>query len=153
MRVDLNTIEKLQLELTMEDILNAIARAPKLKISKQDIRINKNRIRIFVRDFTEKERRATKTESDVFSRVQALKRALPSIVVKGYPQAARAVVKKDEKTGKNELLVEGYGLKLCMNTEGIIGTQSKSNSIMEMREALGIEAARFASPQKNPFWC
>ena len=126
----------------MDDILTAISKAPRLKISQQDLRVNKNRIRIYVRDYTEKERRTSKTETDVYMRVQALKRALPTIVVKGYPQAARAVVKKDEKTGKNELLVEGYGLKLSMNTEGVVGTQTKSNSVMEMREVLGIEAAR-----------
>lgn len=140
--MDFNTIDKLQLELTMDDILTAISKAPKLKISQQDLRVNKNRIRIYVRDYTEKERRTSKTETDVYMRVQAMKRALPAIVVKGYPQAARAVVKKDEKTGKNELLVEGYGLKLSMNTEGVVGTQTKSNSVMEMREVLGIEAAR-----------
>lgn len=140
--MDFNTIDKLQLELTMDDILTAISKAPRLKISQQDLRVNKNRIRIYVRDYTEKERRTSKTETDVYMRVQALKRALPTIVVKGYPQAARAVVKKDEKTGKNELLVEGYGLKLSMNTEGVVGTQTKSNSVMEMREVLGIEAAR-----------
>lgn len=126
----------------MEDIVTAISKAPKLKISKQDIRVHKNRIRIYVRDYTEKERRSSKAEIDVYMRVQALKRALPSIVVKGYPQATRAVVKKDDKSGKNELLVEGYGLKLCINTEGIVGTHTKSNSVMEMREVLGIEAAR-----------
>ena len=126
----------------MEDIVTAISKAPKLKISKQDIRVHKNRIRIYVRDYTEKERRSSKAEIDVYMRVQALKRALPSIVVKGYPQATRAVVKKDDQSGKNELLVEGYGLKLCINTEGIVGTHTKSNSVMEMREVLGIEAAR-----------
>ena len=141
-RVDFNTIEKLQLELTVEDILTAITKAPKLKITKQDLRVNKNRIRIYVRDYSMRDVRTMKTETDVYLRVQALKRALPSVVVKGYPLAARAVVKKDDKSGKNELLVEGYGLKLCMNTEGIIGTQTKSNSVMEMRDALGIEAAR-----------
>ncbi|KAF8433614.1 hypothetical protein BGX38DRAFT_1275957 [Terfezia claveryi] len=143
-RVDHNTIDKLQLELTIEDIVTAISKAPKLKISKQDIRVHKNRIRIYVRDYTEKERRASKTEIDVYMRVQALKRALPSVVVKGYPQATRAVVKKDDRSGKNELLVEGYGLKLCINTEGIVGTHTKSNSVMEMREVLGIEAARYS---------
>ena len=29
-----------------------------------------------------------------------------------------------------------------MNTDGVVGTKTKSNSIMEMREVLGIEAAR-----------
>lgn len=79
--MDFNTIDKLQLELTMDDILTAISKAPKLKISQQDLRVNKNRIRIYVRDYTEKERRMSKTETDVYMRVQALKRALPAIVV------------------------------------------------------------------------
>jgi DNA-directed RNA polymerase III subunit RPC1 len=92
----------------------------------------------------DKDKRKTTAETDVFLRVQSLKRALPSVVVKGYPQAARAVVKKNEKSGENDILVEGYGLKLCMNTEGVVPTATKSNSIMEMREVLGIEAARFA---------
>ncbi|KAL7268353.1 DNA-directed RNA polymerase III subunit C1 (rpo31) [Rhizina undulata] len=142
-RIDFHAIDKLQLELTIDDILNALTRA-KLKISKQDLRVVGNKIRIYVRETAEKDRRKTKDETDVYVRVQNLKRALPSVVVKGYPQAARAVVKKNEKTGENEILVEGYGLRQCMNTEGVVGIQTKSNSIMEMKEVLGIEAARGA---------
>ncbi|KAH8145366.1 uncharacterized protein LAJ45_10649 [Morchella importuna] len=140
-RVDFHTIDKLQLELTVDDILNALVKA-KLKITKSDIRVVGNRIRIYVREMADKDKRKTTAETDVFLRVQSLKRALPSVVVKGYPQAARAVVKKNEKSGENDILVEGYGLKLCMNTEGVVPTATKSNSIMEMREVLGIEAAR-----------
>ncbi|CAZ82671.1 unnamed protein product [Tuber melanosporum] len=140
-RLDQETISKLQLELTIDDIVTALVKA-KLKIIRQDIRVIGNRIRIYVHEMAEKDRKRTKDESDVFLRVQNLKRALPRVVVKGYPNAARAVVKKDDKTGKNQILVEGYGLKLCMNTDGVVGTKTKSNSIMEMREVLGIEAAR-----------
>ena len=136
----------------MDDIVRAISKAPKLKITMQDIRVMGHRIRIYVHDFSEKERRNSKTESDVYLRVQALKRAIPSVVVKGYPLASRAVIKKDDSNGKNDLLVEGYGLKLCMNTEGIIGTHTKSNSIMEMREVLGIEAARYIHPFHSRRW-
>ena len=124
----------------MDHIINAIVRA-KLKILRQDVRVVGNKLRIYVRELSAKER-GLKDDGDVYPRVQALKRALPAIVVNGYPDAVRAVVKKNDKTGENELLVEGYGLRQCMNTDGVIGTKTKSNHIMEMKEVLGIEAAR-----------
>ncbi|KAH0542064.1 hypothetical protein FGG08_003529 [Glutinoglossum americanum] len=142
-RVDFDTIEKLQLDLSIEDIAKAIVSHKKLKISMSDIRFcSRSRIRIYVTPFSHVELRRTKDETDTFLRVQNLKRALPSIVVRGYPDATRAIIKTDEKTLKNSLLVEGYGLKACLTTDGVIGTKTKTNSVMEMREVLGIEAAR-----------
>lgn len=41
-----------------------------------------------------------------------------------------------------ELKVEGYGLLDVMGTTGVEGLQSKTNHILEMQAALGIEAAR-----------
>ena len=143
-RIDWRTIELLQLEVGVDDIINALAKA-KLKILRQDVRVVGNKIRIYVKELTAKER-GTKDDGDVYLRVQALKRALPGVIINGYPHAVRAVVKKNEKSGENELLVEGYGLRQCMNTDGVIGTRTKSNHIMEMREVLGIEAARYATP-------
>jgi DNA-directed RNA polymerase III subunit RPC1 len=127
----------------VDDIVNAIVKA-KLKINRQDVRVVGNKIRIYVRELAAKERTAEQ-DGDIYLRVQALKRVLPSIVVNGYPFCVRAVVKKNDKTGENELLVEGYGLRQCMNTDGVIGTETKSNHIMEMREVLGIEAARYVA--------
>jgi len=124
----------------VDHIINAIVRA-KLKILRQDVRVVGNKLRIYVRELSAKER-GLKDDGDVYPRVQALKRTLPAIVVNGYPDAVRAVVKKNDKTGENDLLVEGYGLRQCMNTDGVIGTKTKSNHIMEMKEVLGIEAAR-----------
>jgi DNA-directed RNA polymerase III subunit RPC1 len=126
----------------MEDIAKAIVSHRKLKISMSDIRISGNRIRIYVRQFNPVEIRKTKDETDTFLRVQNLKRVLPSIVVRGHPDATRAIIKTDDKTLKNSLLVEGYGLKACMTTDGVIGTQTKTNGVVEMRDVLGIEAAR-----------
>jgi DNA-directed RNA polymerase III subunit RPC1 len=82
-----------------------------------------------------------------FLMVQELRRALEDVIVKGYPEAARAVVSKGEKpnaAGKDEfkIMVEGYGLKNCMITEGVNGYATKTNSVMEVMEVLGIEAAR-----------
>ncbi|KAI5795121.1 hypothetical protein EDC01DRAFT_654154 [Geopyxis carbonaria] len=139
-RVDYHTLDALQLELTMDDIVTALVKA-KLKIARQDVRVIGNKIRIYIRELSAKDKRG-KDDGDIYLQAQALKRALPSVVVKGYPDAARAVVKKNEKNKENELLVEGYGLLKCMNTDGVIGTATTTNHVMEMAEVLGIEAAR-----------
>ena len=128
-RIDFRTIDALQLELTVDDIVNAIVKA-KLKINRQDVRIVGNKIRIYVRELAAKER-TTEQDGDIYLRVQALKRVLPSIVVNGYPFCVRAVVKKNDKTGENELLVEGYGLRQCMNTEGLL--EQKPRAITSWR--------------------
>jgi DNA-directed RNA polymerase III subunit RPC1 len=131
------------LEIGTNEIIQALVKA-KLKILPQDIRISGNKVHITVRELPAKER-TSKEDGDVYMRVQALKRAIPGVIVNGYPNCVRAVVKKNEKTGHNELLVEGYGLRQCMNTDGVIGTQTTSNHIMEMKEVLGIEAARYVN--------
>lgn len=136
--VDVQSIQKLQLELTLDDIKWAIVRAKKLKIKQESIIIisKKNRLRIYV------------DGADKYYRLRDLKRALPDVVVKGVPSIARAVINVKDKTddrgekGKKELLVEGYGLQKVMTTEGIVGEYTSSNHIMEVAQVLGIEAAR-----------
>lgn len=57
---------------------------------------------------------------------------------------SRAVInkkKKDDETYYN-LLVEGDDLLNVMSTPGVVGTQTTCNHIMEVRNTLGIEAAR-----------
>lgn len=85
--------------------------------------------------------------AELFMLMQQLKRRLPDVVIRGYPEAQRAILKKEDKpdeTGREPMgvFVEGYGLKLCMTTEGINGYQTKTNSVMEVKDVLGIEAAR-----------
>jgi len=46
-------------------------------------------------------------------------------------------------TGKNQITLEGHGLKVCMNMDGVVGTPAMSNSMIEIKEALGIETARY----------
>jgi len=155
MRIDSMTIENLHLDITMGDISTAIMNAKGLKLAKDGsyIKIAGNHIRLFVADpaSNPKKRSTTsskaKSEDDYFVRVQALKRALPNTVVKGYPDAQRAIIKKDDTPNKNgeyevQLLVEGYGLKACMTTPGIAGYKTRTNSVLEVLSVLGIEAAR-----------
>ncbi|GMG21676.1 unnamed protein product [Ambrosiozyma monospora] len=163
-KVDLKTIDKLQLELNIDQIASAIVAAPKLKISRGDIAIvGKNKIQILVSemgtDFGKPTARSTGSKeiaalalrdadererlerNALFFKIQALKRVLTKVVVKGLPDIARAVINVRDD-GKKELLVEGYGLKGVMATDGVIATKTKTNHVLEIYQVLGIEAAR-----------
>ncbi|KAI9818667.1 MAG: hypothetical protein M1826_001348 [Phylliscum demangeonii] len=152
MRVDAATIESLQLGVSMNDIRAAIVKEKKLKIGFGDIKISGHRMRIYVDDRRRSDsvggggrgRGASKKdgEPDVYGRMTQLKQALPKIVVKGWESAWRAIIKTDERTSEKSLLVEGHGLRACMSTVGVVGTRTRTNSVMETREVLGIEAAR-----------
>lgn len=150
-KIDLDTIEKLQLELNIESIAHAIVTAPKLKILPGDVSIaGRDRINVLITLRQTKtdlmknmadDYRVTDSTNSLFFRMQQLKRALPSICIKGLPEISRAVINiKDD--GKKELLVEGYGLKQVMSTDGIVGTKTTTNHMLEVFDVLGIEAAR-----------
>ncbi|TFY74270.1 hypothetical protein EWM64_g9743 [Hericium alpestre] len=139
--VDMESVQKLQLELVLDDIKWAIVAAPRLKIkqeSKKSVIVvpNRNRLRIYIEG------------ADRYYRMREIKRLLPSVVVKGVPTISRAVINKIDrdgergKKGDNELLVEGYGLRKVLGTEGIVGEQVTTNHVIETAEILGIESAR-----------
>ncbi|KAL1672708.1 hypothetical protein EV122DRAFT_271324 [Schizophyllum commune] len=136
--VDMRAIQKLQLEMTLDDIKWAIVSTRKLKVKQESIVVlsRKNRLRIYIEG------------DEKFYRIRDLKRNLADVVVKGVPSIHRAVInikEKDDyrgKKGDKELLVEGYGLQKCMITEGVVGEMTTSNHIIEVAQVLGIEAAR-----------
>ncbi len=143
MKLDVETIGRLQLDISSQDIISEITKQKKLKLTTKDIRFHREYIRIDVEPIEKWKGIKAKLREDmeVFLRVQFIKRLLPEIPIRGYPEAARAIIKTDDN-GRNALLVEGYGLKACMTTEGVNGNATKTNSVMEMRDVLGIEAAR-----------
>ena len=128
----------------MADIVSKVRKAKKLHLNPLSVRVQNNTIRIDL-DSAEKTSRGAKNkvkeEIDLFAHVQHLKRMLPDVPICGYAGASRAVIKTDD-LGQKSLLVEGYGLRNCMTTQGVNGLATRTNSIMEMREVLGIEAAR-----------
>jgi DNA-directed RNA polymerase III subunit RPC1 len=152
MRIDWDTVQRLRIDLTTDELADAILSAKALKLKKSDSRVSvkNNYIRVHVSDPGAGKRRPTKTKSlvkEYFERVQYLKHLLPDVMVKGYDQCQRAIIKKadtadDQGRYEVQLLVEGYGLLNCMTTSGIEGHLTKSNSIMEVKNVLGIEAAR-----------
>lgn len=145
-KIDFSTIEKLQLELTLRDILAAIKKHRRFKSADLKFRAFGSHIRIFV-DQAAPKGTLSKTEeaatgADPYIRLKHLKRLLPDIQVLGHTQCSRAIIRTDESNTNNTLLVEGYGLRDCMTTDGIDGTKTRTNNIMETRDVLGIEAAR-----------
>ena len=144
LKIDHETIEKLQLDLTAFDIRKALLKHKKLKLVDSEVMAFTNSLRIEIKpSMSNKVMKAKGRDNivELYQRNQFLKRALPHVAIRGYPEASRAIIKTDDKD-HNTLLVEGYGLRACMTTEGVNGLSTKTNSVMEMRDVLGIEAAR-----------
>ncbi|KAK0709400.1 RNA polymerase-like protein [Lasiosphaeria miniovina] len=165
LKVDMKSLSDLQLGLTLKDVADSIIKAKKLKlkIEPDDIRIGEDCIEVLVQntwlDATAAKKAArvreaalekgismvgskTAAAADFQLRVNFLKRLLPQVAISGYPEAHRAIIQTSDKDSTNKVLVEGYGLRACMTTEGVVGTKCVTNSVMECRDVLGIEAAR-----------
>ncbi|CAE8584244.1 unnamed protein product [Polarella glacialis] len=140
-KIDLNTIRKLQLELTIQDIKEALTDHKNLA----GIRLTSQDIDIVGQDkFRVKPPHRSSNNKMLFFSLQALKIALPRAVVKGLRTTSRAVINKDDK-GKNvkySILVEGYGMRDVMSIPGINSDKTTSNNVDEIERVLGIEAAR-----------
>ncbi|KAJ1958508.1 DNA-directed RNA polymerase III subunit C1 (rpo31) [Linderina pennispora] len=131
--IDMDVIKKLQLEIDLADICNAIASAPKLKIGNNVHMEPPNKLSVYVSPSNQKQ---------LFYQLQVMRRALPNIIVHGVPSVHRAVIMKKEKGTGVKLSAEGYGLLESMNTDGVDGRYTHSNHIMDNLKILGIEAAR-----------
>jgi len=140
-KVDLKTVERLQLELTIEDIRAALLDSKNLagiRLAATDVEVvTEDKLRV-------KPPKMTASNKMLYFSLQALKAALPNAVVKGIPSTKRAVLNKKETGDKvaYSLLVEGYGLREVMATPGIEPSKTSSNHVVEVEKILGIEAAR-----------
>ncbi|KAH8704259.1 putative DNA-directed RNA polymerase III largest subunit [Talaromyces proteolyticus] len=144
-KINTETIKKLQLEMPVKQIAEAIKNHKRFKAD--DIRVDTFHTHIQVHVDMDPKTKSTLSKTDIsltsadpFLRLKHLKRMLPDIQVLGHPQARRAVIHTDDVTHK--LLVEGYGLKECMTTDGVDGLHTTTNNVMETKTILGIEAAR-----------
>ncbi|PGH08790.1 hypothetical protein AJ79_05889 [Helicocarpus griseus UAMH5409] len=145
-KIDFSTIQSLQLELTTREIVAAISKHKRFKANDIRIEVAGSHVRIHLNPDETKnslsKTEAAATGADPYIRLKHLKRLLPTIQVLGHPQCSRAIIRTDETNTSNTLLVEGYGLRECMTTDGINGSHTRTNNIMEARAVLGIEAAR-----------
>jgi DNA-directed RNA polymerase III subunit RPC1 len=152
MRIDWDTVNALFVDVSPHDIVNAINKHKPLKWGKAGtkVRISSSLIRVEVADPNSAKKRpvkVTKNQKEFFERVQQVKALIPDVVIKGYPDCTRAIIRKETKPNDKgeyecELLVEGYGFKDCLTTPGIEPYKTMSNHVMEVRTVLGIEAAR-----------
>ncbi|KAI4118724.1 MAG: hypothetical protein LQ345_001290 [Seirophora villosa] len=144
-KIDLGTISKLQLDLSVNNIRLAILKHRKLKLKPHNVTIYHSVISIDIHPAAKASKTksvAVKENPETFLRMEQIRRLLPDVPLSGYERASRAIIKTEND--RNSLLVEGYGLRACMSTDGVKGTATRTNSIMEMKDVLGIEAARKA---------
>lgn len=161
-KLDLNTIESLHLSVTAYSVkyallhnVGGITRPAVLRSLKdKHIVINEkgNKLRVFPPELKEVSstrngfQAGVPTHQRIYFVLQALKAAIPTVIVQGIPTVSRAVINEETDANTKKklyyLLVEGYGLQDVMTTPGVDAKLTKSNHIMEMQKVLGIEAAR-----------
>lgn len=109
-QIDMEAIRKLQLEVDLNTIRNAIIAAPKLKILSSDVKVlrKSGKIRVYAR--------ADEHDGE-YARLMQLARQLPNVVVKGIMACSRAIISEEIK-GHKKLIVEGNGLREVMTTDG-----------------------------------
>ncbi|TPX15815.1 uncharacterized protein E0L32_000149 [Thyridium curvatum] len=151
LKIDREALQDMHLGIGLNDIARAIVKHKKLKVDENSIEVNHGAgtvlLNVSYSWLDSGAKRGTKSKvaaeegSDLLLRVNFLRRMLPTVAISGYPEATRAIIQTSEQS-EHAVVVEGYGLLDCMNTEGVIGTRTKSNNIMECKDILGIEAAR-----------
>lgn len=84
-KIDMDTVNALQLDMTMEQISHAISRAPKIKIAEIQLIRSKNRLKVFAPQVDEKAKvkYASKWQGVTdYSILMDLYRVLPNIIIK-----------------------------------------------------------------------
>jgi len=136
-KLDMDAIDALQLNIDSETVVRAILETKKLKL-KQGVRSRGNDV---IRIYPPSSGNIDDEEESLLYAMQQIKSQLSNVIVQGTPNVNRAVI-NDKGDGTYNLLVEGYNLRGVMTTLGVKGNETTSNHIMEMEKVLGIEAAR-----------
>jgi DNA-directed RNA polymerase III subunit RPC1 len=154
-KLDSETIQNLHLSITAASVKQAILNGPSATTRPAILRVLKdrhisisergNKLKVFAPEVKDSSK-GIPSHQKIYFVLQALKAALPQVIVQGIPSVSRAVINEevDSATGKKDfyLLVEGYGLQEVMGCPGVLGDRTKSNHIIELQKVLGIEAAR-----------
>ena len=145
--LDPAVISALQLDVTVESVRRSLISAPKLKLKANTVlHAGENLIHVLPPDEESKSKAAAAQGAAAYRRalfhLQTLRSAVPNVIVQGIPSASRAVI-NDVGQGKYNLVVEGTNLQAVMSVEGVKGTHTTTNHVMEAERTLGIEAARF----------
>jgi len=82
------------------------------------------------------------SDEQTYRRLQAIYDAIKIVKIKGIDGIIRAVIRKEKDTGKWVIYTEGSNLKEVLKIAGVDQTKTMTNSIQEVADVLGIEAAR-----------
>jgi len=150
-KLDWDVINKLQLDIDIDRVRNAIISAPKLKVKKDDIEICGVRadvLRIRPNEAALKSSvvgfgwSSSPFSSSLTRQMQLLCSLVPKVVVGGLACVERAVINDKGRGNGYNLLVEGEDLRSVMGVAGVDGTRVTCNHVIAVEQALGIEAAR-----------
>ncbi|XP_061361835.1 DNA-directed RNA polymerase III subunit 1 [Gastrolobium bilobum] len=136
--LDMERIQDAHLNIDANTVKESILQTKKIKLKPEQIKVlDIKKLEVVPQDAD---------RSKIHFQLHYLENLLPSVVVKGIKTAERVVIDKEEdkerKVEKFKLLVEGMGLREVMGVEGVDGRKTVSNHIIEVRDTLGIEAAR-----------
>ncbi|KAM3303404.1 hypothetical protein P3S67_014434 [Capsicum chacoense] len=129
--LDMETIQVSELCIDAYTVKQSVLQTSKLKLKEHVIKVlNPRKLEVFPH--------ADKAKLQF--ELHRLKNKLPSVVVKGITMVQRAVVNKEQqKDRKNYVKGETYEFLV---EDRIDGRNTKNNDIMEVKQTLGIEAAR-----------
>ncbi len=82
-------------------------------------------------------------EEASYRQLLQLVKSVQSVVLKGIKGIKRVVIRKED-SGEYVLYTEGSELKEVLSIEGVDATRTRTNSVNEVFEVMGIEAARMA---------
>lgn len=122
--IDLESLSRLKLNLNIHKIEKS------LSVHDQTEVISENSLRIHVK----------KINDQSYFNLQKIKKKLLGTKICGAPQVSRVII--NSSRGHYSLVIEGHGLLNVINTDGIKSSTTTSNSVTEIEEVLGIEAAR-----------
>ncbi len=162
-KLDMEAIQQLKLNIDAYTVRRSILAGSRgqtrplvLRLLKdQDVKVkkgSKSKLRVYVPNYADS--KSVSTPPSTYFMMQALKVALPSVIVQGIPSVNRAVINipsvnravinEEEKNGRKSyhLLIEGNGLAEVMGSPGVDGRHTTTNHIIEVEQTLGVEAAR-----------
>lgn len=156
-RLDEETLRKVQLDVDAPKVARRLLLTPKLKLKVHHIEVT-GRYRLRVRPAAVSARgrgrvvAATggQADADAFGHMQVLRALLPKVIVEGIGSVHRAVI-NEKSDGSYNLLVEGEDITSVMAVSGVDGENVKCNHIMATERGLGIEAARNAITHEIQF--
>jgi DNA-directed RNA polymerase subunit A" len=77
-----------------------------------------------------------------YAKLQEMHDAIENARIKGVDKIKRALIEQDSKTGKYRIITEGSNLREILNVEYVDKDNVMTNSILEIADVFGIEAAR-----------